>query len=337
MRSELRGVLAGCGFFGQIHLEAWRRMDGVRIVAACDLDEARARESAERGYARLEEMLDAERPDFLDIATRPEMHLPMVRAAGECGVPVICQKPLAPSWEECREIVRTAAAAGIRLMVHENWRWQPWYRFVGAELQRGSIGDPVTYAFRTRKFDGAGDGAYAQQPYFRSYPRLLIYETLIHHLDTARFLFGDVERVYAQTRRINAAIAGEDAALIMTTHRSGLAGVVDGHRFLDLAPDSPPLGEFVVEGQGYALDVTPEGHVELWDGRQRERVWQNAVTAGYRGDSVLATCQHFVDCLRSGEEFETNGADYLHSIAAMEAAYRSAASGRGEDLAYFGL
>ena len=60
----LRGALIGCGYFGQIQLEAWRRMEGVEIVAACDPRAEAAETSAPRAYATAEELLDREQLDF---------------------------------------------------------------------------------------------------------------------------------------------------------------------------------------------------------------------------------------------------------------------------------
>ena len=245
----MRGCLVGCGFFGQIHLEAWRRMPDVTMVGTCDADPTKGT------HTQLDQMLDELRPDFLDVATRPELHLEMVQMAVERGIPVICQKPLAPRWDDAVRMVTAAEAAGVPLVIHENWRWQPWYRAVAAELQKGLIGEPVTYTFRIRKFDGDGPEAYAAQPYFRGYERLLLYETLVHPLDTARFLFGEISGVYAQARQVNPVIVGEDQVLLVTSHGSGLGGLIDGHRFLDLRPDSPPLGDFTVDGVGASLVV----------------------------------------------------------------------------------
>ena len=57
------------------------------------------------------------------------------------------------------------------------------------------------------------------------------------------FLFGELDTVYARLRRVNQTIQGEDQVLLIASHQSGLNGVIDGNRFLDLAPDSPPLGD----------------------------------------------------------------------------------------------
>jgi predicted dehydrogenase len=92
-QGTLRGAIIGCGYFGQIQHEAWMRIPGVELVAACDMDLERAESFAHRAYASAEAMLAAERLDFVDIATRAESHLPLVRLAATFKVPAICQKP----------------------------------------------------------------------------------------------------------------------------------------------------------------------------------------------------------------------------------------------------
>ncbi|MEZ5401832.1 MAG: Gfo/Idh/MocA family oxidoreductase [Bryobacteraceae bacterium] len=322
--SALRGAIAGCGFFAQFHIDAWRRMSGVTLAAACDPDLDRARAAAPNAYASIEELLDREQLDFIDIATRPETHADFVERAAAKGIPIICQKPMAMNMDEARRMVEAAANAGTPLMIHENWRWQPWYRVLRERIEAGGIGPVVTYRFRMRRADGMGPDAYPAQPYFREMPRLLLFESVVHPIDTARFLFGGIETIYAQTRRRNPLIAGEDTAVCVVTHSSGLTGIVDGHRFTDLRPDSPPLGDAQVEGELGVLEVAASGDV-FSNGKL---VWPNTVRVGYRGDSVRATQEHFVDCLRTGSEFETSGRRYLDTFAAVEAAYQSAAAGR---------
>jgi predicted dehydrogenase len=312
---KLRGAIVGCGFFAQFHLDAWRRMEDVELVAACDPDLDRAAAAAPRAYRTLVELLDAETVDFIDIATRPETHVELVELAADRGVPTLCQKPMAPTLAEAAGMV-----SHPRLMIHENWRWQPWYRQVKQRIEVGEIGDAVTYHFRIRKRDGAGTEPYQAQPYFRVMPRLLIHETMVHPIDTARFLFGNLRRVTARISRRNPVIVGEDTAQLILEHANGLVGIADGNRFVDLAPDSPPLGDAEFEGERGILRVEATGDVT----RNGELVWRNQVRTGYRGDSVFATQRHFIDCLRSGAQFETSAEDYLETFSVVEAAYRSA-------------
>lgn len=316
----MRGAIAGCGYFSQHHLEAWRRIAGVEIVAACDPAVERASAVSPRAYTDPAAMLDAERPDFLDIATRPETHLELIRLASARGIAVICQKPLAPSWQQSLEAARTARETGVRVMVHENWRWQPWYRAAARLADAGVAGRPTAYRLRMRHHEGAGPDPFPQQPYFREMPRFMVYEILLHHLDTARFLFGEIETVSAKLSRLNPAMRGEDCAVISVRHESGLTGVVEGRCADEEGPAGPVLGDAWIECEVGRLSIDSDGHV--WAGA--ERMWQNEVLVGYRGDSVFAAQSHFIDCLRSGAEFETGLEDYLKSMATMEACYLSA-------------
>ncbi|MEM8734353.1 MAG: Gfo/Idh/MocA family oxidoreductase, partial [Planctomycetota bacterium] len=181
--SNLRCAAIGAGYFSHFHYDAWRRMDGVDVVACCDRDLEKAKAVAEQyGIANVfgdyREMLDAIEVDFVDVITRPDTHLPIVEELAQRGINVICQKPLAPTVEESRRIVDLTAASGIRFMVHENFRFQPWYREEKRIFESGQLGDVLhTISFRNRAGDGHGPEAYlARQPYFQTMPRFLVFE-----------------------------------------------------------------------------------------------------------------------------------------------------------------
>ena len=329
MSSTLKGAMIGCGWFAENHRQAWLRIPEVEIVAAADLRLDRAQRFASRAYASAEQMLDCEQLDFLDIATHATSHFHMVSLACRKRIPIICQKPIAPDWAGALQIVNAADAAGVRLMIHENWRWQPWYRVAHEMIARGDIGPPIGYGFRFRRRDGLGEEPYTEQAYFRQEPRLIIQVTLVHHIDTARFLFGEIDSVYAQASRRNPHIAAEDQAIVTLTHENGTHGWIDGHRFLDPNPDGPAMGDAFFEGELGTLSILATGDVY----RDNIRVWKNEVAVGRLGDSVRATLAHFISCLKDGTPFESEGRSYLRTFAAVEAAYRSLAGQRAVSLA----
>jgi predicted dehydrogenase len=324
MPEVLKGGIIGCGFFAQRHIEGWRRIPEAEIVAAADPRLDRAQTFAGKAYASAEEMLESEHLDFVDIVTRADTHLPLVRLAVQRKIPVICQKPIAPDWGTALEIVDAAESAGVRLMVHENWRWQAWYRVAHQMIAHGDIGAPIGYGFRTRTRDGMGQEPYPKQTYFRRLRRLLIDEALVHHIDTARFLFGEIESVYAQASRRNPNITAEDQAILVLTHEAAVHGWIDGHRCLDPDPDGPAMGDAFFDGERGTLSIPATGDVY----RNGVLAWKNDVTVGYRGDSVRATEAHFISCLKDGLAFESGGREYLRTFAAVEAAYRSVSEQR---------
>lgn len=335
----LRGVCLGAGYFSRFQYEAWRRLPGVEIVAVVNRDAARARAvAAEHGIPRaaawseLAAVLEAERPDFVDIITPPETHLEAVQLAAARGCAIICQKPLAPDWAGAVAVVDAARRAGVRFMVHENFRWQPWHRELRRQLDAGTLGELFSIAVRMRMGDGWPADAYlARQPFFRDYPRLLLYETGIHFLDTFRFLGGEITSVYARLQQRNPAIRGEDAAQVVCGFASGATGLIDASRFneADTADPRHTFGQFRVDGRRGHLELDLEGRLTLkLLGQPARQLEYPHSRDGFAGDCVYALQRHFVERLRDGAAFESTGEDYLKSTILMEACYRSHATGQ---------
>ena len=337
--STLRGVIIGAGFFADFQAEAWQRMPDVEIVAVADTRIEQARELAskygiQRTYADAEEMLRRESPDFADIVTRPDTHPALTQLAALHRVNVICQKPMAESWAECLKMTEQCRNAGVRLLIHENWRWQPWYREVRRLIDADIFGRIFHLGFCLRNGDGRGAQPYTPQPYFRTMPRLLIYETLVHFLDTFRFLAGEIQSVFCRTRRINDVIAGEDYALIQLDFAGGGAGLIDANRISGAVPPEVTFGVLTIEGERAALRITPQGDLFITEYGRPERAHPyDKPVIGYKGDSVFAAQRHYADCLRSGLPCETEAEEYLQTVRAMFACYESAATGQRISLA----
>lgn len=331
---SLKGVAIGAGYFSQFHFDAWSRLADVELSAVCDVNQETARHAVEKygistQYADAAQMLDVEQPDFVDIITRPDSHLPLVKEAVSRGIPIICQKALAPTFAEAQEIVRTAESASVPLMIHENFRFQPWYREIRRQIEVGAIGERLhSVSFRCRTGDGWQNDAYLdRQPYFREMPRLLIFETGVHFVDTFRYVAGEIEGVFASLQKLNADIVGEDSATVMFEFESGATGMWDGNRYNE--PTSADarftFGDAQIEGSGGTIRLYGTGRLTVQPlGQPETEIDYPFERRGFAGDCVFATQQHFVDCLRNGRPFETSGEQYLKSLAVVEAIYRSA-------------
>jgi predicted dehydrogenase len=330
---NLKGVMVGAGYFAQFQAAAWQRLPGVEITAVADESPGKARAFADRfgfprAYESVGDALAQEKPDFVDIATRPEAHLKLTLLAAAFRTHVICQKPMAPTMTECVAMCEACEAAKVRLLIHENWRWQPWYREVKRLLDAGSVGLPFQVSFFWRTGDGCGPAPYPTQPYFKDMPRLLVYESLVHTLDTYRFLLGDIASLNCQLARINPVLVGEDQALIQLKFANGAQGLIDGNRITGPVPAPVAMGSLVIEGDAATLRMSPDG--QLWltkHGEAEQRVPFEPPATGYKGDSVLATQRHLLESLHSGQPSESDGRDYLKTVALVEACYRSHETG----------
>jgi predicted dehydrogenase len=334
--AELRGGLIGCGFFSINHLHGWRDVEGASIVALCDRDPTRLALAGDqfgiaRRYADAAQMLADERLDFVDVATTVASHRPLVELAARHGVAAICQKPFALSMADARAMVEACEAAGVPLMVHENFRWQSPIQALRARLDAGAIGKPF---WGRVSFRSAYD-VFSGQPYLAKGERFIIEDLGIHILDIARCLFGDVARLTARIARVNPAIRGEDVATMLLDHESGVSSIVDCSYATRLAVE--PFPETLVEidgalgsirlGQGYEMRVTGKQGSQMHDVSPRLLSWATRPWHNIQ-ESVQAIQQHWVDCLREGREPATSGRDNVKTLALVEAAYRSASSGQ---------
>jgi predicted dehydrogenase len=267
----------------------------------------------------------------VDVITPPPSHQAICAEAARRGIHIMCQKPLAPTLAEAQVIVANAATAGVRFMVHENFRFQPWHRHIKRLLDQKAIGDRLfSLTFRSRMGDGWGENAYIpRQPYFREYPKLLVYETGVHFIDTFRYLAGEITRVSAWLRRLNPIIRGEDCGLLVFEFVNGAIGQWDANRYNE--PSGPAadarytFGEFLIEGSGGSLRLAPDGRITLKRLGEDERVVEyQPERRGFAGDCCYATQRHFVDRLLDGAAFETSGEDYLKTLAVQEAVYQAA-------------
>ena len=325
----LKGVIIGAGHFADIQLEAWREVRGARISAIISRTRSRSEQLAQKyGLAMYNDwhtLISEMRPDFVDICTPPDSHLEYTKKAVDLRIPVLCQKPLAPTWEECLELVGYAESKGVPLMINENWRWQAWYREIKKIMVSGTLGKVYTVYFAMRPGDGWGDNPYPVQPYFKEMKKFLLYETGIHWIDTFRYLFGEIESVFCVTRKINPVIAGEDFAQVLFQFASGITGIYDANRITYMEEvRCPTYGWMTLEGTEGKLRLDENGriYITLRGGTEMEHPY-HIPKKGWKGGCTIATQQHFIDGLLNGGMFETGGQEYLKSVKVMFACYES--------------
>lgn len=332
MSKKLRGGLIGCGYASGYQLEGWAGIEEAEIVALSSRNQNRVDQKAKEfgipsAYTDYRTMMDMEQLDFVDIATPPEVHLEMIQEAANRKLHVLCQKPIAPSLGELQKMMNICDEASVRFMVNENGRFQPWFRQMKNFLDADAIGKPFSCIFNSRGRGSLGSNPFSSQPFFKFMPRLIIYELGVHYLDTIRYLFGEVSSVYAHLKQISQNIKGEEFANL-------LLKVNDVSALIEMSWASVPSrkiknivswGDFQIEGTRGTLHLREDGILRLITDKEEKRISfpGNSEMLGYRGAQ-----QHFVDCLISGNDFETNGPETLKTMELVFGAYHSAENDR---------
>jgi predicted dehydrogenase len=329
-----RGVLIGCGFFAQNHLHAWAGLDGAGIVAVCDSDAQRARDTAERfGIPRhhtdAASALAEESPDFVDIATTAPSHRALVEVAAPHARLVICQKPMAETQADAAAMVAACEASGAHLLIHENFRWQRPFRVIAERL--AAIG-PIHFArFSFRH----GYDNYVNQPYLAEIERFTIMDVGLHLFDLARHLVGEVATIDCRTQRLNPRVRGEDAFTALLGHQDGAVSVVDCSFWSRLVPHRFPQTLAEIEGAEGTLVLTEDYQLTIHGPGGREAISVEPPVPSWGAapwhiiqDSVIALQAHAVDVLSGAASPAPSGAHNLRTLTVGLAAYESAASGR---------
>ncbi|MBN1933249.1 MAG: Gfo/Idh/MocA family oxidoreductase [Anaerolineae bacterium] len=197
MPSPLRALLVGCGGISRAWLDAIKAMPDVDMVAFVDLIEAAARSRAtEYGYTNaytgvdLAVALDAAKPDVVFNCTVPEAHAETTITALERGCHVLCEKPLADSMDNARQMIAAAHKAGRIFAVIQNRRYDPNIRRLRKFLDSGVLGRITTV--NCDFYIGAHFGGFRDHM-----PHVLLLDMAIHTFDAARLITGgDPRTVY---------------------------------------------------------------------------------------------------------------------------------------------
>jgi len=190
----------GSGFIMRdCHLVAYNNT-GFKPYAIASRTKQKAQEVADiRGienvYDTWEEMIRDKNIEILDIAYPPHLQLEIVRKAVKQShiKGILCQKPIAMSLEETREIVDLCKQADIKVAVNSNMRYDQSMRALKMTLDEGYLGENVLATIEMRAVPH-------WQEFLKEYDKLEIFAMGIHHVDIFRYLFGDPEKITAVCR-----------------------------------------------------------------------------------------------------------------------------------------
>jgi predicted dehydrogenase len=334
----LRIGLAGLGGISRAHLAGYAASEGrAQVVAVCDRDadraDAVARELGARAYADLDDLLADDAVEAVDLTLPHDAHFAAAAAALGAGRHVLCEKPLALTSAECRELIAAARDAGRTLGVAENTRFVTAYVEVEKLLRAGAIGEPrlartLISGSEVRRLSdpsvwkgrraGSGGGT--------------IIDAGPHSFYLLRWLLGELETVRAFASRLVAASEVEDHAVVAGRLASGALYTTE-YTFTAEIPWGERLelygseGSIVVDQLARPPAIRFRGAGDL-DGEPLAGVPHAPQT--WKRDSIAAGVLDFVDAVLAGREPAVRAEDGLHGVLVAERAYASIAAGGAE-------
>ena len=345
---DFRIGILGSGFIvNDCHLVSyWRsKFNPVAIASRTRANAARVaeRHGIPRVFDTCQQLLDDPSIEVLDMAVTPDVQLDLIRAACQRRTVkgILAQKPLAMNLQQAKEAVRLCEAAGIRLAVNQNMRFDPSIRATRRLLDSGALGEPV---FATIDMRGI--------PHFQPWQEAMGWVTLrimsIHHLDCLRYWFSDPRRIFCSTRPDpRTKFPHTDGICTYTLEYSndlrcvGIDDIWTGParegcpadisiRYRIEGTDGLALGEV-----GWCKDpyTSPSS---LRYARKGDSEFKSVkLTGSWFPDAFAGTMAQLLLAIEEKNEPAIGGRDNLKTMALVEAAYQSAADHRVVDLAEF--
>lgn len=305
---------------------------GVELKALYNRTGNKARQLAERFgidafYDNAERLLDEHELDFVDIITDVDTHALFTGMAAARGIPVICQKPMAPRFTDAAGMLAICDKQDVPLYIHENFRWQAPIRRLKEFLDGGVIGKP----FHARISFCSGFPVFDNQPFLRELEHFILTDIGSHILDVTRFLFGEAETLHCSTFKINKAIKGEDAAYVTLRMASGVLCSVEMSYASILPREVFPQTLVVVEGEQGSLTLGPDYKIciatrersYLVEAPPAEYPWLDPLYTVVHS-SIVGCNQNLLSALQGAGTAETTGRDNLETVRLVWAAYASA-------------
>ena len=204
----IRVAIVGCGRISDLHEMGYRGREDARIVAVCDTKRTHARAKAkawgvEKVYTDYQKLLADPEIDLVELLVPHHLHAEMTVAACQAHKHVSVQKPMALTAAEADRMIEAARRAGVTLRVYENFVFYPPHVRAKQMIEAGEIGEPQMVRLHVNT---GTQGAAWKVPLSAWMWRFdeqrcgggpLVFDHGYHLFSLARYLMGEVERVYA--------------------------------------------------------------------------------------------------------------------------------------------
>ncbi|MBD05356.1 MAG: hypothetical protein CME24_13520 [Gemmatimonadetes bacterium] len=309
-----RAAIVGCGSIGHAHMDGYRLVDGVDVVAIADpVLEAREHyleqypDLSLQAFGTVEEMIETAKPDIVSVCTWHLLHPAPTIAAARTGVKaVICEKPMAIGMGAADSMVEACDASGTKLIISHQRRFTPGWERAKQLIAEGVIGAPQFVTNKVRE-------------------GLTNWGT--HTIDGSRFVIGDpraewvMGAVERRTDRFERDTAIEDACMGLIHFEGGVQLFIQS----DLMAEGATAGAFQIRGTDGHMEVT-ETTVRILNGDG----WRDADVElddnyqGIGGSTNAAQVQELIAWLEGGPEHRGSGHKARDTVEVMMALYESA-------------
>jgi predicted dehydrogenase len=304
----MRIGIVGTGTMAEVHAAAWHTV-GPEIAGCSSLNLAQAEAFGQRhnirAFASYDDLVN--NVDIVDICTPTATHKPLVLTAAKAGKHVICEKPIALTVEDAQAMIE--ACRGVRFFIGMVLRFFPQYRAAKQLVAAGRIGKPGVLRLKRVSYVPQKPDAW----YFNdALSGGMVVDLMIHDFDYARWLAGEVERVYALKTHAGSGAAQYVQAILRL--KSGAIALIDGGWAYPPGVFRTGLDLSGTDGLIEWTSDQPSPLLTFFPPKTEETASVGLPTSGLTDDPFAAELRHAYQCIQSGDPFEVTAEDALEAL-----------------------
>lgn len=343
--AKVKVGIVGAKFAAELHATAYGRCAEAEVLAVCDLDAERVNAFADRfsipkRYTDYRALLNDPEVQLVSVCVPNFLHHEVALAAAEAGKDVVCEKPLATTVEQGKEMVEAFARRGLRLMYAEDWNFAPALVRAKQIVDEGALGE-ILYV-KAKETHNGSHSPFAQKLALCGGGALL--HLGCHPAAFVRHLTGqEVVEVVARTsggleqNLVHHGMEGEDLGVAVLTLANGTFGVIEGNYITQGGMDDT-VELYGTKGVlkanltfGSPLSVySPVGYAYVVEKADLSTGWTTPAVDEFYSLGYQNELAEFVRCVKEDLPAPAGGTgrDGLAALAIVKAAYLSAAEGR---------
>jgi len=324
-------AVAGLGWWGRIIVPLAKTSSKLRVVRVVDPDPAAAEFAASQGLSlsgKLDEAIKDPQVQGVVLCTPHTLHTEQIIAAASAKKHVFCEKPLSLSRDAVLKAVKACNDNGVVLAVGHEKRFEPPILELMRMVKAGELGTPLQIEanFVQDKFLSLPADNWRLSA--KEAPAGPMTATGIHLLDLSVGAVSAKQKVFASVKTLGSHLANGDTLAILVDFGKG-------HALLNACLATPFDGRFAVYGSKGWAEVRDKAHPESPQGWVLTTNIRNAGrnSVEYKpARAVLANLEAFADAATGGAKYPVPQEQMIANVSALEAIFRSAASGRIEEV-----
>ena len=327
---KARIAVIGAGMIGKVHVERAKDAEGCKLVAICDRNpiiEELAKKMGVNYYDDHNKMIETEDLDGVIIALANELHEPVGSDCARSGLHIMMEKPIAPDVDSAKKLIQSTRKNNVKLLVAHHRRFNTKINAIKDMIANGELGNLIGISILWcmykpgeyfidgpwRKVKGSGG------------PILI---NTIHEVDNLRYIYGEIDRVYAEVSNKTRNFDVEDTVSITIRFKDGtLASIL----MSDAAPslwgyectmrENPffyPTDGKIYTYLGTEASLTVPAMNKTYYPDPGKKGWQyplktEQINIEYR-DPYVDQISHFCRVIKGEEEPRTSGEDGLKTL-----------------------